>query len=72
MPKSKLEKQKEAEKRAEDRSKRSDKDQISRLDSIFGAGVGAARERARLLGKIDSEDSKPKKTRKKKQESGAD
>lgn len=60
MPKSKLEKQKEAESRASLRAKRSHKDQISRLDSLFGVGAGAAKERARLLSLIE-EEKKPKK-----------
>lgn len=77
MPKSKLEKQKEAEQRALERSKRSSKDQISRLDSIFGVGLGAAKERARLLnqGKPKAEvaeEPRPKKNRKKKSDSGSD
>lgn len=60
MPKSKLEKQKEAEKRSALRAKRSHKDQISKLDSLFGPGAGAAKERARLLNLIE-EEKKPKK-----------
>ena len=58
MPKSKLEKQKEAEERANARAKRSHKDQISRLDSLFGQGTGAVKERAKLLARMET---KPKK-----------
>lgn len=64
MPKSKLEKQKEAEERAKLRAKRGHKDQISSLDAKFGAGVGAQKERTRLLGLIE-EASRPKKEAKK-------
>jgi hypothetical protein len=76
MPKSKLQKQKESEERAKTRAKRSNKDQISHLDSLFGAGQCATKERAKLLTRIEQErkprkeeassEEKPKKTRKKK------
>lgn len=48
MRRSKLEKNKEAEERADKRSKRSHKDQLAILDSKFGKGVGATKERERL------------------------
>ena len=60
MTKSKLEKQKEAEDRAKIRAKRSHKDQLSHLDSLFGQGNGAAKERAKLIARME-QDSKPKK-----------
>lgn len=60
MPKSKLEKQKEAEDRAKTRAKRTNKDQLSHLDALFGQGNGAAKERAKLIARIE-QDSKPKK-----------
>jgi cytochrome c-type biogenesis protein CcmH/NrfG len=60
MPKSKLEKQKEAEDRAKIRSKRTNKDQLSHLDALFGQGLGAAKERAKLIARIE-QDSRPKK-----------
>ena len=76
--KSKLEKQKEAEERATHRSKMSHKDQIARLDSSFGKDLGATKERARLKALIEgvkkketsepNPTEKPKKTRKKKEE----
>lgn len=48
MPKTKQEKREESEARQEARAKRSDQDQIQRLDTMFGKGCGAKRERARL------------------------
>ena len=60
MPKSKLEKQKEAEDRAKLRAKRAHKDQLSLLDAKFGQGTGAQKERTRLIALIE-EASKPKK-----------
>ena len=71
MPKSKLEKQKEAEDRALIRSKRSHKDQISRLDSLFGKEKGAIKERTRLISLIEKhkspkEEIKEEKTKRKK------
>jgi hypothetical protein len=77
--KSKLEKQKEAEERAQLRAKRSHKDQIAHLDSIFGKDIGAAKERSRLKALVEgskavkkeapesSSSDKPKKSRKKDQ-----
>ena len=73
MPKSKLEKQTQAEERAKARAKRSHKDQVSHLDSLFGSGKGAAKERAKLADRIERErkpkeegEEKPKKSRRKK------
>lgn len=60
MPKSKLEKQKQAEERARVRAKRAHKDQLSLLDAKFGSGVGAQKERTRLIALIE-EASRPKK-----------
>jgi len=37
-----------AEKRAEERARRSPAEQVARLDQKLGAGVGAKRERERL------------------------
>jgi len=68
--KSKLEKQKEAEARFKIRAKRSPKDQLDHLDSIFGKNQGASKERNRLialmqnLNKAEVEE-KPKKRKKK-------
>jgi len=39
---------------AEERSKRSVKEQLAILDQRLGEGAGAKRERERLLGRIDS------------------
>jgi hypothetical protein len=43
-----MEKQKEAKERQLERNKRSPKDQLSRLDSIFGKGLGAKKEREKI------------------------
>lgn len=59
MPQSKLEKQSKASSRSEAREKRGHKGQIARLDSLFGQGQGATKERARLKVLIE-EASKPK------------
>lgn len=67
MRRSKLEKTKEAEERAKERSKRSHKDQLAVLDSRLGKDVGAAKERMRLNSIIENaqqESDKPKKKRK--------
>ena len=48
MPKTKSQKQKEAETRLNQRAKISHKDQISRLDALFGHGQGSLKERAKL------------------------
>jgi hypothetical protein len=70
MRRSKLEKQQQAEDRNKARSKRSPQDQISRLDSIFGAGLGATKERTRLQkiieGNIEKQESSEKKKKNKK------
>lgn len=42
----------EAGERAAERSKRTDEQQLSSLDAMFGAGEGAKRERARLSATI--------------------
>ncbi len=39
---------------AEERAKRSGKEQLAILDQRLGEGAGAKRERERLLGRIDS------------------
>ena len=44
---------KRAESLAEERAKRSSEDQISVLDARLGEGVGASKERARLVSEID-------------------
>jgi len=48
MPKSKLQKQEEAKQRQIQRNKRSIKDQLSHLDSIFGKDKAAQKERKKL------------------------
>lgn len=67
--KSKLEKQKEADERNKARAKRSHKDQLDHLDSIFGVGVGATRERTRLQNLINKpvQEKTEKKKRSKKE-----
>lgn len=42
---------KAAERRAAERTKRTAKQQLKRLDEMFGKGKGAKKERARLGGK---------------------
>lgn len=71
MPKSKLEKQDQAAARAAEREKRGHKGQVAHLDSLFGQGQGAAKERARLKSLMESKPKKdpeaegePKKARK--------
>lgn len=70
MPKSLLLKQQEAKERQDKRDKRSPADQLSHLDSVFGKNLGAKKERAKLLSRIDKGDEpkeeKRKKTKKKK------
>ena len=72
MPKSKLEKQKQAEERSKGRAKISHKDQMSHLDAKFGKDQGAAKERTRLSSLIQSavtaSSEKPKKKKKKSEE----
>lgn len=72
MPRSKLEKQKEAEERSALRAKMGHKEQIAALDARFGKGLGAAKERSRLKGLADSPKTSPdvsgKKPKKKKSE----
>lgn len=73
MGKSKLIKQQEANQRQEKRDKRSAKEQLAHLDSVFGKDIGAKKERNRLLELINKkedkkEEDKPKKKRKKKDE----
>lgn len=71
MRRSKLEKNKEAEERAKERSKRSHKEQLAILDSRLGKGVGATKERLRLNAlmenpsKSNDSEEKPKKKVKK-------
>lgn len=67
MPKNKHQKRTEAEERAAHRAKMSHKDQIARLDSLFGKDSGAAKERARLKGLIENAKSPKKEV----QESGS-
>jgi hypothetical protein len=79
MPKNNHQKKTEAEDRASHRAKMSHKDQIARLDSLFGKDSGAAKERVRLKALIegasaksskgDQDDSdRPKKTKSKKKQ----
>jgi|688.fasta_scaffold591283_2 hypothetical protein len=64
MPKSLLLKQQEAKERQSERNKRSPKDQISHLDSIFGKDLGAKKEREKLLALIKKQSEKPEKVEK--------
>lgn len=76
MPKNKHQKRTEADERSAHRAKMSHKDQIARLDSLFGKDLGATKERARLKNLIEnarnpkkeaqesSSTEKPKKKRK--------
>lgn len=73
MPKSKPEKQGQATTRATDREKRGHKGQIAHLDSLFGPGQGATKERARLKALMETKtkkepegDGEPKKPKKEK------
>lgn len=79
MGKSKLIKQQEANQRQEKRNKRSPKEQLAHLDSVFGKDIGAKKERNRLLelinkkeekkqDKKEDKEEKPKKKKKKKDE----
>lgn len=61
MPQSKLEKQNAAASRCEARQRRGHKGQLAHLDSLFGVGFGASKERSRLAS-LMLEDSKPKKS----------
>ena len=68
MPKSLMEKQKEANERQIARNKRSPKDQLAKLDSMFGKGLGAKKEREKInlllskkIEKEQTEEEKPKK-----------
>ena len=54
MPKNKHQKKTEAEERSAHRAKIGHKDQIARLDSLFGKDLGAVKERARLKGLIEN------------------
>lgn len=61
MPKNKHQKKIEAEERAAHRAKMSHKDQIARLDSLFGKDLGAVKERTRLKNLIEN-GKRPKET----------
>lgn len=54
FPGRKKQRQEEAVARNALRAKRSPQDQLAHLDSLFGVGTGAARERARLQAAIES------------------
>lgn len=56
--------QESAEKRQEERAKRSPKEQLVRLDNMFGKGEGAQKERKRLQEMIDKEKQSGKKKKK--------
>jgi len=49
FPGRKEQRRKDSEQWAEERAKRSPQQQLDRLDTMFGKGNGAQRERARLL-----------------------
>ena len=61
MKRSKLEKNKEAEERAKERARISNKDQLAVLDSRLGKDVGATKERARLKILIENQQESKKK-----------
>jgi hypothetical protein len=67
MKRSKLEKNKEAEERAKERARISNKDQLAVLDSRLGKDVGATKERARLKILIENAQQESKKKRKTKE-----
>ena len=52
MKRSKQQKREDAQKLLKERAKRTDQQQLARLDTMFGEGKGAQKERARLLKKI--------------------
>lgn len=52
MPKLKEDKREEAKKRKENRRRKSPKDQLAKLDQLFGKGQGAKKERIRLQKKM--------------------
>jgi hypothetical protein len=54
-----LAKQGEAQERQAARKERSDQEQLALLDSRFGVGMGAQKERARLQARIQANASKP-------------
>jgi len=57
---------KEADERMEERSNRSPAQQIERLDTLLGKGVGAESERARLQEQVEKEAVHHEKKKKKK------
>ena len=52
----------------EEREKRTDKQQIAKLDKVLGEGLGATRERKRLEKRISDNKSEQKKGKKSKSE----
>jgi hypothetical protein len=60
----KQERKTEATVRAEERAKLTDKQQLARLDKMFGKGKGAARERAKLAARMKADAAKPKAAKK--------
>ena len=52
MKRSKQQKREDAEKLKKERAKRTDEQQLAKLDEMFGPGKGAKKERARLLKKL--------------------
>lgn len=52
MPQSVQQKQDQVARLQAERANRTDQDQLKRLDTLFGKGQGAQRERARLLERI--------------------
>lgn len=52
MPKLKEQKKEETKKREENRRRKSPRDQLAKLDQLFGKGRGAKKERIRLQKKM--------------------
>lgn len=52
MRRSRKEKREEAEARQRAAEERTPQEQLARLDAMFGSGVGAKKERAKLLARI--------------------
>lgn len=67
MPKSLLIKQQEAKQRQLERNKISHKDQLSRLDSLFGKDLGAKKERNRLTALLNKKEEKKEEKKEKKE-----
>lgn len=66
MPKNKELKKQEAEKRQQNRDKRSPQDQVAVLDSKFGKDLGAKKERAKLISLLNKKEEKQQEKKEKK------